>query len=81
EYEVRGELHIRDANGEDGGVLRNKDGQPVTAFARFTAANPTGAAELSFDAELGNVSGEVQTVAFERLMVEGKQVAMHADID
>nr|WP_249667183.1 VaFE repeat-containing surface-anchored protein [Bifidobacterium animalis] len=81
EYEVRGELHIRDANGEDGGVLRNKDGQPVTAFARFTAAKPTGTAELRFDAELGNVSGEVQTVAFERLMVEGKQVAMHADID
>ena len=36
---------------------------------------------MRFDAELGNVSGEVQTVAFERLMVEGKQVAMHADID
>ena len=53
----------------------------MTAFARFTAAKPTGTAELRFDAELGNVSGEVQTVAFERLMVEGKQVAMHADID
>lgn len=81
EYEVRGELHIRDANGEDGGVLRNKDGQPVTASTRFTAAKPTGTVELRFDAELGNVPGEVQTVAFERLMAEGKQVAVHADID
>ena len=80
EYEVRGELHVRGANGEDGGVLRNKDGQPVAASARFTAAKPDGTVELRFDAELGELPAGVQTVAFERLMAEGKQVAVHADI-
>lgn len=72
EYEVRGELHIRDADGTDGGVLKSKDGQPVVASVRFTPDKPDGSVELRFDAELDQLPGEMQTVAFERLIAEGK---------
>lgn len=79
-YEVRGELHIRNADGSDGGALTDKRGNAVTTTAQFVAEEESGQIKLEFSAELSRELENVQTVAFERLYAESQLVAVHADI-
>lgn len=79
-YEMHGEVHVRDAKGNDKGVLKDKDGKPIQAVAQFTPGQPSGIVELRFTADLKEPLQGVKTVAFERLHSEGIEVASHADI-
>lgn len=73
EYEITGELVIRDGSGE---------GKPtgITSSTKFTPEAADGSVELTFEVPEGELRGEV-IVVFETLKLDGKEVATHADIE
>ena len=74
-YEVRGSLYDK----ETGKLLEDKDGDPITATAKFTPKRKAGTKVVSFkfDAEL--VKGAL--VAYEKLFLDGDVVGSHEDPD
>ena len=79
DYLMRGELHLRDAEGADAGPLRDADGIPVTAELTFTPEAPDGSVALAFDFDSVALAGR-DLVIFESLYREEALIASHADI-
>ncbi|MBQ6240309.1 MAG: VaFE repeat-containing surface-anchored protein [Firmicutes bacterium] len=57
------------------------DGKEVTATRTFTAKTADGSEELTFEMDLSNVKTNIVTVAFETLLREDVEIAVHADIE
>ena len=56
------------------------DGKPITAEQIFTPEKEEGSVELSFTFDASALAGKT-VVAFESVSYEGKEIAVHADID
>ncbi len=78
-YTVTGELHVKNADGTDGGVLTDEDGNAVSATTEFVAEKAAGTVELSFAVDASQLAGKT-LVAFETLSRDGVTVGTHADI-
>ena len=77
-YTMRGVLHVRNADGTDGGELEI-DGKAVTAETTFTPAAESGTVEMTFTFDASALAGK-SVVVFERLYDGERLVAAHADI-
>ena len=79
-YDVRGELHIVDANGNDGGLVPTMDGHEAIVRETFTAKDTVGTHTVDFrNLDLRSLNGR-KVVAFQYIYFNNKQVAYHADI-
>ena len=76
EYTVNGTLMDK-ATGEP---LLDADGNPITASTTFKAKTSSGTVELEFTFKVNYVN-HVSIVAFESLLEDGVEVAVHADIE
>ncbi|CUX25579.1 VaFE repeat-containing surface-anchored protein [Clostridium sp. C105KSO13] len=56
------------------------DGKPITSEITFTPEEPSGTVELSFTFDGSNLLGKT-IVVFESVSLEGKEVAIHADLE
>ena len=75
-YEIVGELVDRST----GELLRTGSGDSITSTASLTPTTASGYTELSFTFDSTALDG-VTAVAFEHLMLDGSEVASHADLD
>ena len=75
-YKVSGTL----MNKEDEGVLRNAEGEIYIADAEFTPEAASGTVDVTFKVQIGDIIGK-KVVVFESLMVNGKTIAEHKDIN
>ena len=75
EYELVGTLMDR----ETGEAVTEADGRAVTATTRFTPESGSGTAEVTFDFDGSALTGRT-VVAFETLLLEGREYAAHADL-
>lgn len=78
-YTMRGELHLRAADGSDAGVLLDASGRAVTAEASFTPTQAEGAVEMVFAFDASLLEGR-SVVVFENCYEGELLVASHADI-
>ena len=76
EYVVTGVLMDK-ATGEP---LKDAQGNGVSASAAFTPESPDGEVEVAFGFDATGLAGK-SAVAFESLVKDGIEVAVHADID
>ncbi len=74
------ELHERDENGKDKGIVKDKDGKPVTSSAEFTPENENGTTEVVFEFMPAEGFAGKTVVAFEKADKNGMTYAAHADI-
>ena len=79
EYVATGTLHLVNADGTDGGTVKDADGKDVTASATFTPEASDGTVEVQFTFDASQLDGRT-VVAFEDLSTAGVSVATHADI-
>lgn len=75
-YTLNGTLMVKATNEP----LTDAEGNPVTATTEFVPGHATGKAEVAFTFD-GDLLAGKELVAFESLMREGVEVAVHADID
>ena len=75
EYQLTGTLMDK----ENGQPLQ-VDGKPITSELKFTPKEAEGSVELSFTFDASALKGKT-IVAFESVSQEGKEIAVHADID
>ena len=80
EYQLKGTLHLKGANGADSGVLAGTDGKAVEATATFTPSAANGEALVMFRFDAGKLAGKT-VVAFEELYSNEVELAAHADIN
>ena len=78
-YTVTGTLHLRNADGSDGGAATDADGNPIRGYANFTAAESSGSVEVEFTFAAADMADK-EVVAFEELSHRGVVYATHADI-
>lgn len=85
-YQLEGALHekVVDKDGKvvDGGIIKDDKGKEFVAYGEFTPETPNGQAtvEFSFQATGGVCDGK-SWVVFETLYQDGRQIAVHADIN
>ena len=79
EYTMSGTLHLRDADGNDAGVVKDAAGKEVTATKTFTPKSADGTVEVTFDFDAPKLAGST-VVAFETVSHDGIDYATHADI-
>ncbi|XCB29560.1 VaFE repeat-containing surface-anchored protein [Arcanobacterium hippocoleae] len=75
-YSVDGEL-VDKATGKP---LLNGEGKPIVSKAEFKAESVNGSVEVVFEVDAGLFAGKT-TVAFETLKSDGREIAVHADIN
>ena len=75
-YTLTGTLMVKST----GELLLDAEGNPVTATKGFTANNTNGSVDIEFTFDASLLAGE-DVVAFESLVKEGVEVAVHADIE
>ena len=80
EYTVSGTLHIKNADGTDGGPLLDAEGNEIHSSTTFTPDLPDGTVEVAFDMD-GSVIGGKVVVAFEDISYKGRVFIVHADIN
>ena len=56
------------------------DGEGVAAEATFTPDKESGEVMVSFSFDVGNLTKDLEIVAFETLYRDGKEIAAHADL-
>lgn len=78
-YTLAGTLHVKNADGTDGGTLKDASGKDITASAEFTPDATDGTVEVKFEVPASLLVGKT-VVAFEDLQKDGVTVAVHADI-
>jgi len=78
-YTVSGTLHYRNADGSDGGEVKDADGNAVTASTTFTATAAKGTVTITFTLDGSALAGKT-VVVFEDMKVGNVTVATHADI-
>lgn len=76
QYTLTGTLMVKST----GEPLLDADGNPVTATTTFKARTASGEVELEFTFDGSLLAGE-DIVAFESMVSDGVEVAVHADID
>jgi LPXTG-motif cell wall-anchored protein len=80
-YTITGELHERTADGKDGGVLKDANGNPyIKTSSPFTPENSEGFVMMDFEVDATLLQGKT-IVVFETLYRNGKEVYVHADIN
>ena len=82
EYTLKGALHVADGpEGDmvDAGPVEDASGKEVTAEAAFAPESPDGEAEVTFRFDASDLAGK-RIVAFEKLLLEGEEIASHEDI-
>lgn len=79
-YTMTAELHERDENGKDKGVVKDKDGKEVTSSAEFTPEEENGTTEVVFEFMPGENFAGKTVVAFEKADKNGMTYAAHTDI-
>ena len=57
------------------------DGNEVTSEAKFTPEAPSGSVEVTFEFDSKFIKSDTDIVVFESLYKEGKELAVHADIE
>lgn len=72
-YSLKGEVHLVNEDGSDGGKL-------VEATQEFTPAKANGSVTMTFTAFDGSQLAGKKTVVFEYLYEDGKQVVTHTDL-
>ncbi|WP_176702294.1 VaFE repeat-containing surface-anchored protein, partial [Actinobaculum suis] len=75
-YEVVGKLMDK----ATGKALEDESGKPVTSKVEITPESANGCTEVVFKVDASLYAGK-QTVAFEELLENGEQVAVHADLE
>nr|WP_303182454.1 VaFE repeat-containing surface-anchored protein [Lachnoclostridium phocaeense] len=75
-YEIQGRL-VDKATGE---TIKDDEGKDVTASTTFKAAGTKGTAEVTFKFAAKGIEGKT-LVAFEDLLLEGKVIGRHADLE
>ncbi len=78
-YTATGTLHLVNADGTDGGTVKDADGNDVTASATFTPEASDGTVEVQFTFDASQLDGRT-VVAFEDVSRDGVTVATHADV-
>lgn len=76
EYTVAGTLMVKSSGKE----LTDSNGSPITASKTFAAENTDGSIEIEFTFDSSLLAGE-SVVAFERLYYNGREIAVHTDIN
>ena len=79
EYVATGTLHVVNADGTDGGALKDADGDEVTASTTFTPDAADGTVDVQFTFDASQLAGRT-VVAFEDVLRGGATVATHADV-
>lgn len=79
EYTVSGKLHLKNADGTDGGVLTDAQGNEVVASKTFVPKTKEGEYTLEFTFDSSELAGK-STVAFEEIRDSRGVVGVHADI-
>lgn len=79
-YTMTAELHERDENGKDKGIVKDKDGKEVTSSAEFTPEQENGTTEVVFEFMPGENFAGKTVVAFEKADKAGMTYAAHTDI-
>lgn len=83
EYVMTGTLHLQsvgeDGSINDGGILKDKDGNDVTGTVTFTPDTAAGSVDVTFTFDASALSGKT-TVAYETLSFKGIPIATHEDI-
>ena len=83
-YKVTGTLYekVLDKNGKvTKKVFKDKDGNPVTAEANFTAEDSYGNVDVTFYFDGSSLKEGTSLVAFESLFYNDKEIASHADVN
>lgn len=75
-YTLTGTLMVKST----GEPLLDAEGNPVTATKEFTANNTNGSVDIEFTFDASLLAGE-DVVAFESLVKDGIEAAVHADIE
>jgi len=75
-YELTGSLVDKDT----GEPLADSNGNPITAVSSFSPSKASGHEDISFSFD-ASLLGERTLVAFESLTSEGREVAVHADLN
>ncbi len=75
-YTLTGTLMVKST----GEPLLDAEGSPVTATKEFTANNTNGSVDIEFTFDASLLAGE-DVVAFESLVKDGIEAAVHADIE
>lgn len=79
DYTVKGKLHLKNADGTDGGVLLDPNGKEITAETSWKATERNGSAKLTYKFDSTQLQGKT-AVVFEEMYENGRLVASHADI-
>ncbi len=82
QYVLVGTLHVRLADGTDGGALTDTSGNPYVQTHPFTAHATSGSEEMAFAVDASQLAGK-SIVCFEELYAgsaEGEPIATHTDI-
>ena len=80
EYTATGTLHVKNADGTDGGAVVDAEGNEVTASTTFTAEAADGTVQVVFEFDAALVAGKI-IVAFEEMSQDGVVFMTHADIN
>ncbi|MCM1181225.1 MAG: VaFE repeat-containing surface-anchored protein [Clostridium sp.] len=76
EYTITGRLYDK----ETGEVLKDTDGNDITASTVFVAQDTTGTVEIEFNVDTSKLAGH-RLVAFEKLLYKGFEVGRHENPD
>ena len=76
EYVMTGKL----VDKKTGEVITDAEGNEITASETFTAEEKDGSIDITFKFDTSELAGK-SLVAFESLTAEGKEVAVHADLE
>lgn len=80
EYTMNAALHLKDKDGNDAGIVKDKNGKDVTSTVTFVPTTENGTVDVVFEFETdGKLEGET-VVAFEDMQKNGVTYATHADI-
>ena len=79
EYELKGTLHIKNADGSDAGTYKNADGSDYIVTKTFTPTQSDDFVTIEFTVNASDLV-ERSLVVFENLYQDGKLVTVHAEI-
>lgn len=78
-YTLSGTLHVKNADGTDGGALKDASGAEITVSKEFTPDVANGTEDVKFEVPAALLAGKT-VVAFEELQKDGTTIAVHTDI-
>lgn len=79
-YVMTGTIHLKNADGTDAGELKGADGKAITVTKEFTPTHSDDTVELEFTVDTRSFDDNTEMVVFEDCSLDGKSIAVHADI-